>query len=127
MNGRNLNAKVLAVSSIALFIVGLLGFFLFDFGLSWSMFACCFLLVTELLALIFGIMGWSETLGKVGVIGVCVLVLWSVGVSIFLIRARETSQDRMNEMHQELLKKRIMTNSAEQLAAPLKSEGVSSD
>jgi hypothetical protein len=68
------NARLFAVWSLALFVVGLLGYFILLAFIPFEL-AVGFLVSAELLALVFGIIGWSEKPGKVAVIGVSILII----------------------------------------------------
>ena len=103
MDKGKLNTRLFAVWSLTLFVVGLLGYIIL---LAFTAFevAAGFLVVSELLALVFGIIGWLEKPGKVAVIGVCILMLCS-GVSYLFFRsASQNIQEQMEEKTQELSK-----------------------
>ena len=69
------NSRFFSRYALALFVVGLVGYVpLVAFAADY--FAAAFLVIAELLALVFGILGWRHTPAKVAVIGVLVVVVW---------------------------------------------------
>ena len=115
-----LNARPFALWSSALFAGGLLGYFIL---LSLSQFkaAAGCLVAAELLALAFGILGWSEKASRVPVIGASVVILWACAASwLFFGPAGMTARQRMAaQQHQWVLEKAIEPGTSCQEQTPL--------
>lgn len=80
------NTRLFANLSLGLFIAGLLVPFILA-AIGGPGFGIGFGVVSELLALVFGILGWAHTRARVAVISIVVLFVLAVGMSALRWRA----------------------------------------
>ena len=90
------NTRLYAKLSLGLFITGLLvPFLLAAIGGLWL--GIGFGVVSEVLALFFGILGWADKRARVAVIGVMVLFVWAGAVAVIsgTVRKPDRQETRM--------------------------------
>ena len=93
--------RVLARTALVLFVVGLTVPFLIALFASEDV-AIGFGIISELLALILGILSWKHTFGKIAVVGVSVLLALAGTNYAFYLSARSDAEQQMRSEAQKI-------------------------
>ncbi len=105
MSETELNDKLFGYLALGLFVAGLLVPFLIALFASEDI-AFGFGIVAEVLALVFGILGWRQKTGKVAVIGISALLVLAVFSYFLWFSIEKSSEEKMMIRTKEALERK---------------------